>query len=1097
MRRGPWPPGRFSSILNGMSRPRPIFRRCLLGAALCLLLVGLLAAGLWLLRERLLQELLRPLLVRELSRRWQIEAVIGRLQLDNWTLEAQQLRFERAGLGRLDLERLQLSLDWQAMSDRHLQQLVLVRPRLTLPKSAPAPTARAGAWPQGPPLTIDRIEIREGEILLPGKATRLWQVAALGTLGRQWSLEAQLQSGADPGQRLALQARGSWNGALRAEVGHLAWQARELLGTPLRLTLLDGDLIEFSGSLQLTTLTDAELRPLLEALGRPLPATPPWRLEKLDLKPSLLNAAFRLEGSLGSLLIGTDGSRPLLRKATLTAHADTAGPWNFAAAAQLGPARDPVVLAGSLTRAPTPALELTRLDWRGEGLLAEPLRFSLADGNTGLTASLQLTELSDAALRPLLALADIRLPAAAQWSLRDLTLAPAWDGSRWQLQLVAGSGSLHTADRKLAVGHIELAVAGHAGDWQLNGEARIGAKNRLHGRLRLHEELLDGQASLELPDLASLDQLLPGIGLPALHGTASLSAGISGRSDQPSFAVSAKLRELTLPDTAGLPRLELQAEALVAQRQETWLLSAGSLSGALSGQWGGTLAGSFTGRLGSNGWSLQVGELQGNELSWTAQDGLSVYAGGRLTLHGNVGSAGGAPVGIDLQGELAGGELLYGAYYLPLQSISARFDLQGDVAAGTVHLQRAALLVPQLGELDLDGELGREESRWNATLELPDLQQALDSHGRKLLGESFPRTKDLALAGGLRIAATGSRRRQGWNLQLRFKPRQISLDWGERIHLAGLQGEVPLQLGSAGENETQPGRLAWTHLACGPVTAGPGELATRSRPGQLQLPGELHLGLAGGELLLADLELTLPPQELEIASRLTVAAVELQALTGELGWPEMRGGFSAELGRLHYRDGELGSAGTAEIDVFGGQIRVGQMRLREPFSRYPVFQADIDFSGIDLYRLTNTFAFGEMNGVIDGHVHQLNLFGVTPTRFEAALKTRNSGTRNISVKALNNLTILSQGGLSAALSRGIYQFIDFYRYRSIGIACSLENDLFRMHGTAREGSDRYLVYGAFLPPRIDIVTSSPTVSFKEMVKRLKRIERPGSSGTSR
>ena len=217
----------------------------------------------------------------------------------------------------------------------------------------------------------------------------------------------------------------------------------------------------------------------------------------------------------------------------------------------------------------------------------------------------------------------------------------------------------------------------------------------------------------------------------------------------------------------------------------------------------------------------------------------------------------------------------------------------------------------------------------------------------------------------------------------------------------------------------------------------------------------------------------------------------------ELGWPEMDGTLGADLGRLHYRSGELSIAGEAEIEVFAGRISVRNMQVKEPFSRYPVFLADIDFSGIDLYRLTKTFSFGEMNGVIDGYVHQLRVFGATPTRFEARLSTRKSGTRNISVKALNNLSILSQGGLSAALSRGIYRFIDFYRYRSIGIVCSLENDQFRMRGTALEGSDRYLVYGGLLPPRIDVVSSSPTVSFREMVKRLKRIDRTGSSGSSR
>ena len=78
-----------------------------------------------------------------------------------------------------------------------------------------------------------------------------------------------------------------------------------------------------------------------------------------------------------------------------------------------------------------------------------------------------------------------------------------------------------------------------------------------------------------------------------------------------------------------------------------------------------------------------------------------------------------------------------------------------------------------------------------------------------------------------------------------------------------------------------------------------------------------------------------------------------------------------------------------------------------------------------------------MNGVVDGYVHQLSLLGTTPSHFQAELRTRNKGKRNISVKALKNLSILSQGGLSAALSRGIYRFIDFYRYRRIGFVCSL------------------------------------------------------------
>jgi len=122
-------------------------------------------------------------------------------------------------------------------------------------------------------------------------------------------------------------------------------------------------------------------------------------------------------------------------------------------------------------------------------------------------------------------------------------------------------------------------------------------------------------------------------------------------------------------------------------------------------------------------------------------------------------------------------------------------------------------------------------------------------------------------------------------------------------------------------------------------------------------------------------------------------------------------------------------------------------------------------------------------------VHELRLFGSVPSAFNALFETRPAGKRNISVKAIKNLNTLSQGGLSAALSQGIYRFIDFYRYQKIGIDCTLGNDSFRLRGTAREGEDSYLVYGGLLPPKIDIIAPERAISFKEMLKRISRLDR--------
>lgn len=1064
--------------------------------ALGLLLVLLGAAAAYQFRQQLLQELLRPLLAGELSRRLQVELTIGRLGFSDGRLQVEQLRIVSPGLGRVELDGLECQLDWSALRERRLTRLLLIRPRIVLPPADPAAGPVAIAWPQLPPWAVTDLEIRQGTLLFPGRAVPAWQFAGRGQLGKQWEFELRLQATGGNPQQLELRAHGSWDGAIRAELDRLAWQDHNLLTEPLRLTLQDGIPVELAGELQLAGLTHAELADLAATLGQSLPQLPPWRIEALRLRARLAEQVFHLESALDTLWIGDQLARPLLRQVALTAHGAAGGPISFDTDALFGPAGDPLVLAGQWLRADHPVMILNHISWRHQSLLVEPLQLSLAGPPTKVAPVLELAQLDGIALQSLLDLADLRLPATPQWRLRELRLKPSWDGRRLQLQVTAKSGILQAAGRQLSLERIQLAVNGRQEQWQLDGSAGFGASSTLQAGVQLREGRLQGRVTLELPDLAAFIQAQPKLGLPPLQGGLTLAGDLAGLAEQPSLTLSATVNSLSLDRPDSVPRLDLVATATALRRQANWRLNDGRWSASLSGQWTGKLNGGLSGRLDAGGWLLQLTDLHGEELTWTAQDGLSAYAGGRLTLDGSVSQATDAPLGFDVHGELSGGELLHGGYYASLAELSSRFALQGRIIADSLRLEQALLDIPRFGVLDMHGTLEGSGSRLEANLDLPDLRQTLADHGRTLFGEAFPQLDKLSLAGALRIRATATHGPDHWGLRLWLEPHQVALGWGEQLRIADLQGSLPLLFGTHKDPASLPGRLAWTRMSFGPLGSGPAELATLARPNELRLLDELRLEIAGGELRLTDTALVLPPDRFEITGLLSVSGVELQALTRALDWPEMRGDLSAELGRLYLRQGELGTSGTAEIDVFDGHISLTGLRLRELFSRYPEFHADIDFRGIDLYQLTNTFEFGEMNGVIDGHIHQLRLFGATPTRFEATLKTRPGGTRNISVKALNNLTILSQGGLSAALSRGIYQFIDFYRYRSLGIECSLENDLFRMRGTALEGSDRYLVYGGFLPPRIDIISSSPAVSFKEMVRRLKRIERPasGSSG---
>jgi hypothetical protein len=219
-----------------------------------------------------------------------------------------------------------------------------------------------------------------------------------------------------------------------------------------------------------------------------------------------------------------------------------------------------------------------------------------------------------------------------------------------------------------------------------------------------------------------------------------------------------------------------------------------------------------------------------------------------------------------------------------------------------------------------------------------------------------------------------------------------------------------------------------------------------------------------------------------------MADVDLQELTAIQQWPAVEGNLSADLGRIRYAAGTLSTQGQAVIDVFDGRVTLDKIRGERLDSSYPVFSGDIDYGGIDLGRLTRTFEFGEIRGIVHGYVKNLRLFGTTPTHFTASLESLEKGERSLSVKAVRNLTVISQGGLAGVLSSGIYRFIDFYNYQKIGIYCALENDVFTLEGVALD-SGNYLVYGGWLPPKINIVAPVHNISFKEMLKRLDRIGR--------
>ncbi len=510
----------------------------------------------------------------------------------------------------------------------------------------------------------------------------------------------------------------------------------------------------------------------------------------------------------------------------------------------------------------------------------------------------------------------------------------------------------------------------------------------------------------------------------------------------------------------------------------------------------GALEAAMTGSYRSGAFGLGIERLSLAEIEYLSPDGLSGMAGGTLQLAGKLtGSVNEQMLDWNLQGRGRATEVLHGAFYADFSKLPMEFEFDGDVdgEAARLNFRRLLLQIEGAGELRLAGALTTASQQVSARFELSPLEGSLAQVLRASLAAYAPSLKELQLRGAMGGELALSRRGKTWQLQGKLLPSGFGLDWPRgKIRVQGGRGLIPLVVSSGAKPEVEGrGRLYLEGLSLGPASysGSVGILATVNR---VRFLDPLEFKLTRGQVRLAEVGAGFGPKGLEFAGRIQVAKVDLEALATELELPRMTGRIDADLGQIRYADGVLSSEGQAQVRAFGGSLKVSGLRYENPFSSYPTLHGDIEFSGLDLHQLTHTFAFGEMNGVVDGYIRNLRLFGRTPSQFVAEVRTRPKGRRNISVKALKNLTLLSQGGLSAALSRGVYRFIDFYRYRQIGIRCTLDRDIFNLRGTARSGSERHLVYGGLLPPKIDILAPAQAISFKEMVKRLGRIERTGN-----
>jgi hypothetical protein len=331
---------------------------------------------------------------------------------------------------------------------------------------------------------------------------------------------------------------------------------------------------------------------------------------------------------------------------------------------------------------------------------------------------------------------------------------------------------------------------------------------------------------------------------------------------------------------------------------------------------------------------------------------------------------------------------------------------------------------------------------------------------------------------------------------LHLAPKDLELhDNKGRLFLTRVNGDI--HWAPSGGAVAKDSKLSWSSGGAYGLSGGAADLQFLLQGTNFALTRPTKLPVFDGGIAIERFAIANPgASNMEVAFRGSVEPISMQKLAKAFGWPEFSGTLAANIPGVTLKDNLLVFEGNVESQVFGGRIVGSNIRLQDPLGRFPQFFADVRARDLDLALLTQTFEVGNITGRLEVDVLGLELFGWSPTAFDARLATPkgDKSRHKISAKAVRSLANVGGGGggVVQALQSGVLRFFDEYSYDKLGITCKLVGDVCEMSGIEPAGVGYYIVKGAGLP-RIDIVGSQGRVNWNSLLSSISTAEFGGAT----
>jgi len=313
---------------------------------------------------------------------------------------------------------------------------------------------------------------------------------------------------------------------------------------------------------------------------------------------------------------------------------------------------------------------------------------------------------------------------------------------------------------------------------------------------------------------------------------------------------------------------------------------------------------------------------------------------------------------------------------------------------------------------------------------------------------------------------------------------RVELEQGtDGVALEGISGTIAWRASGASPDS----RITFEGGRLGRLRFGGSELHFNLFDRFAWLVRPLRLPFYGGEIRVGELSWVATEEGPDVGFGIAIQEASLGDLSTDLGWPRMQGQVSGRMPRARYSQGDLLVDGGLSVEVFDGTLALQNVRLGELDSVAPVFESDMELRRLDLYQLTQTFSFGEIQGRLDGDVSKLRLVAWQPDRFDAHFYSTPDDDRRhrISQRAVDNLTELGNG-VSGALSASFLRFFEEFSYDRIELKVQQRGNRASIDGIPASDGGYYLVKGAGLP-RIDVIGRNREVGWTDLLSRLKSI----------